>query len=643
MIDISFFQVKKTYYQKPILESVSFDVISGSKIGLIGRNGAGKTTLFKLMMKDELPDAGQVNLRKGLRLGFLEQLPDHRPGLTVKNLLEEGFSELHELRASLSELELRMSGEPQNTSLLKSYGEKLTLFETLGGYTTEVKLNEICQALKLVPLLNQPFESLSGGEKTRTLFGRLLLKAPDVLLLDEPTNHLDSDMLEWLERYLNLYDGTVIMISHDRYFLDLVAQSILELDQGFVRHYEGNYSWYAIEKEKQNELQLQQYLLQQKKIKAIEAAIKRFELWGTMGDNEKFFKKANQFKARLDKMDKVLPPDHGQLNYKLSLDSTSKSSKQLITLENLKLGYPGMTLLEHGYLSLFRGERLCLIGKNGAGKTTLFKSILGQCEALDGSVRVGVSATIGYIPQDIEFEDADLSLHDWCIQTLSLSSGEARNLLAHYGFRDQEVFRRLSTLSGGERSRLKLIQISKSQSTLLLLDEPTNHMDIPSREQLEAMLSDFKGTLLMISHDRYLIEMIATGIVWLHDQTLERIDGGYEDYLIARSRVHQLESNTMPEKSVNASEKDAAASSQNRKDRPKTYQKEKLRLQKIEAEIALAEDRLTLIEEALKAHASDFEKLTALSSELAALKEHHHILLEEWTELAETVESGAKA
>lgn len=643
MIDISFFQVKKTFYQKPILESVSFDVVSGSKIGLIGRNGAGKTTLFKLMMKDELPDSGQVTLRKGLRLGFLEQLPDHRPGQTVKNLLDEGFSELHDLRATLSELEHRMSEDPQNTSLLKSYGEKLTLFEALGGYTTEVKLNEICQALKLVPLLNQPFESLSGGEKTRTLFGRLLLKAPDVLLLDEPTNHLDSDMLEWLERYLNLYDGTVIMISHDRYFLDLVAQSILELDQGFVRHYEGNYSWYAIEKEKQNELQFQQYLLQQKKIKAIEAAIQRFELWGTMGDNEKFFKKANQFKARLDKMDKVLPPDHGQLNYNLSLDSTSKSSKQLITIENLKLGYPGMILLEHGNLNLFRAERLCLIGKNGAGKTTLFKAILGQCEPLGGLVRVGASATIGYIPQDIEFENADLSLHDWCIQTLSLSSGEARNLLAHYGFRDQEVFRQISTLSGGERSRLKLIQISKSQSTLLLLDEPTNHMDIPSREQLEAMLANFKGTLLMISHDRYLIEMIATGMVWLHDQTLERIDGGYEDYLLSRSRFSQLAANTVPEKSGEASEKTTGVSNQNRKERPKTYQKEKLRLKQVEAEIATVEDELILIEEALKAHSSDFEKLTVLSSELAALKDHHHALLEEWTDLTDMIEAAPKA
>jgi len=643
MIDISFFQVKKTYYQKPILESVSFDVISGTKVGLIGRNGAGKTTLFKLMMKHELPDSGQVTLRKGLRIGCLEQLPDHRPGQTVRNLLDEGFSELLQLKETLSDLEHRMVEDPQNTSLLKNYGEKLTLFEAQGGYEMEVKLNEISQALKLIPLLNQPFDSLSGGEKTRTLFGRLLLQAPDVLLLDEPTNHLDSDMLEWLERYLNLYDGTVIMISHDRYFLDLVAQSILELDQGCIRLYEGNYSWYAIEKEKQTELQLQQYQVQQKKIKAIEAAIKRFELWGTMGDNEKFFKKANLFKARLEKMDRVLPPDHGQLSYKLSLDSTSKSSKNLITIEDLTLGYPGLTLLEHSHFNLFRGERLCLIGKNGAGKTTLFKAILGQCEPVDGRVRVGASVTIGYIPQDVEFEDADLSLHDWCIQTLSMSSGEARNLLAHYGFRDQEVFRRLSTLSGGERSRLKLIQISKSQSTLLLLDEPTNHMDIPSREQLEAMLTDYKGTLLMISHDRYLIEMIATGMVWLHDHTLDRIDGGYEAYLEARLRVQQVSEQTATEKSVDASTKTSAAYSSSRKERPKTYQKEKLRLQQVESEIALVEDELNHLEDTLKAHASDFEKLTTLSSELAALKDRHHELLEEWTELSDNIEAASKA
>lgn len=643
MIDISFYQVKKTYYQKTILESVSFDLISGSKVGLIGRNGAGKTTLFKLMIKDELPDSGQVILRKGLRIGFLEQLPDHRPGRTVRNVLEEGFSELHQLRAALSELESKMAEDPNNAVILKNYGDKLTHFEAQGGYEMDIKLNEISQALKLVSLLDQPFESLSGGEKTRTLFGSLLLRAPDVLLLDEPTNHLDNDMLEWLERYLNLYDGTVIMISHDRYFLDLVTQSILELDQGFVRHFEGNYSWYAIEKEKQTELQLQHYQLQQKKIKAIESAIKRFELWGSMGDNEKFFKKANQFKARLDKMDKILPPDYGQLNYKLSLDSTSKSSKNLITLTDLKLGYPGVTLLEHGNFNLFRGERLCLIGKNGAGKTTLIKAILGQCEPLDGTVKVGGSATIGYISQDIEFEDATLSLHDWCIQSLSLSSGEARNLLAHYGFRDQEVFRRLSTLSGGERSRLKLIQISKSQSTLLLLDEPTNHMDIPSREQLEAMLSDFNGTLLMISHDRYLIEMIATGMVWLHDQTLERIDGGYAEYLDARSLSQQLVSQKTPQKHVEASTNATPSDQAGRKERPKSFQKEKLRLQEVEAAIVTVESDLRTLEEALNLHSTDFEKLTTLSSELAVLKERHHTLIEEWTTLAEIIESHVKA
>ncbi|SCZ82003.1 ribosomal protection-like ABC-F family protein [Acidaminobacter hydrogenoformans] len=635
MIDISFYQVKKTYYQKPVLESVSFDLHSGAKVGLIGRNGAGKTTLFKLIMREEAPDAGQVILRKGLRVGFLEQLPDHRPGQNVKRVLEEGFSELLKLKADLASLERSMTETPENPALLRSYGEKLTQFEAQGGYTMDVKLSEISQALKLGPLLEQPFESLSGGEKTRTLFGRLLLQAPDVLLLDEPTNHLDSDMLEWLERYLNLYDGTVIVISHDRYFLDLVAQSILELDQGYVKHYEGNYSWYAIEKEKQDALQLQQYQLQQKKIKAIEAAIQRFELWGSIGDNEKFFKKANQFKARLDKMDRVLPPDHGKLSYKLSLEGTAKASKKLIELEDLTLGYPGVTLLENGTFTLFRGERLCLIGKNGTGKTTLFRAILGRLEPTAGRVKVGGSVTIGYIPQDIEFEDPNLSLHDWCTQTLSLNSGEARNLLAHYGFRDQEVFRQLSTLSGGERSRLKLIQLSKNQSTLLLLDEPTNHMDIPSREQLEAMLSAYEGTLLMISHDRYLIEMMATGMLWLHDQRLERIDGGYADY---QSRAQAPSPQNTPGRRPVESSKPTASG---RPPRPRSYQKEKLQLQQVEAEITSLEASVARLEDELQRHASDFEKLTALSTELADLKARHNVLLEEWTMLSELIDAGA--
>lgn len=629
MIDISLQQVQKKYYQKSILESVSFDVLTGAKIGLIGRNGAGKTTLFRLMTREELPDVGQVTLRRGLRVGLLEQLPQHQPGHTVDQVLREGFSELMAQKATLTQLENEMTKTPDDPALLKRYGEILTSFESSGGYDMDVKLREIALALKLENHLEHSFEQLSGGEKTRVLFGRLLLQAPDVLLLDEPTNHLDSDMLEWLERYLNVYEGTVIIISHDRYFLDQVAQSILELEHGVVQQYEGNYSWYAIEKEKQKELARQQYQLQQKKIKAIEAAIQRFELWGSMGDNEKFFKKANQFKARLEKLDRIKPPDHGQLSYQLNLEGTRKSSKKLIEATHLNLGYGQNRLIQNASLTLVKGERLCLLGANGTGKTTLLRAILGQFEPMSGEIKVSPSASIGYIPQDIEFDDPKLSLHDWCIQTIGTSSGEARNLLAHYGFKDQEVFRSLGTLSGGERSRLKLIQLSKSRHTLLLLDEPTNHMDIPSREQLEDLLTSFAGTLLFISHDRYFIEMIASEILWLHDQQLERIEGSYSEYQNLRTqRLDQAKLRTSKSKPENDL----------RKERPKTYQKEKLRLQTVEQEIEAIEHVLKKMESDLTAAAHDYQRLEVLSRETEVIRQRHHNLMEEWATLTERIE-----
>lgn len=629
MIDLSLQTIRKTYYQKLILESVSFEVIAGSKIGLIGRNGAGKTTLFKLITREESPDSGTVILRRGIRVGHLKQHPEHRPEKTVEQVLCEGFSDLLIQKSQMETLETQMAEDPTDEVLLVRYGKLQTSFEIAGGYDMDFRLKEIALNLKLESLLKQPFESLSGGEKTRVLFGSLLIEAPEVLLLDEPTNHLDADMLDWLERYLNAYEGSVLMISHDRFFLDQVAQTIIELELGQAEVYDGNYSWYAIEKEKRDTLKAQAYQLQQKKIRAIEAAIQRFELWGKIGDNEKFFKKANQFKARLDKMDKLLPPDHGQLRYGLKLGGTVKSSQHLIEAKGLSLGYGHKRLIENLDLILHKGQRLCLMGANGAGKTTFFKAILGEAAPLAGEMKVSPSATIGYIPQDIVFEDDTLSLQDWCVQTLGMTSGEARNHLAHYGFRDQEVFRALRTLSGGEKSRLKLIQLAGSKHTLLLMDEPTNHMDIPSREQLEALLTEYQGTLLVISHDRYFIDMVSEGILWLKDQTIITIDGGYAAYQTEKEQAKQIK-NQKPVQKIQLISKE----------RPKTYQKEKLRLGAVEIEIEGIEAELSTLAGQIQASASDYQALRALGEQEAKLKETHAALVAEWVTLSEMIQDN---
>jgi ATPase subunit of ABC transporter with duplicated ATPase domains len=629
MLDISLQGVKKTYYQKTILESVSIEIYAGSKIAVIGRNGAGKTTLFKLIMRDESPDLGQITVRKGLRMGLLHQMPEHRPNQQVIEVLQEGFQVLNEKKTALEKMEIDIAKESVSEQLLKRYGELLTAFELEGGYEMDYKLKEITQAMKLENFLFQDFENLSGGEKTRVLFARLLLQSPDVLLLDEPTNHLDSDMLNWLENYLNSYLGTVIIISHDRYFLDQVAQQIVELEHGRSDVYDGNYSVYALEKQKKVELMAQAYQLQQKKIKAIEAAIKRFELWGSIGDNEKFFKKANQFKAKLEKMDKVINPHSGHLNYDLELENTRKSSQILVDAMTLSLGYDHKALMEQVHVTIRKGQKICLLGANGSGKSTFLKAILGEVQPMSGEIKLSPSASMSYIPQDIVFEDDSLSLLDWCIQTLKTTSGEGRNLLAHYGFRDQEVFRGLKTLSGGERSRLKLIQLSKTKHTLLLLDEPTNHMDIPSREQLETLLSEFDGTLLVISHDRYFIEMIATDVLWLHQKKMDYVEGGYTAFLAMKEQEAL--------KPKNQKNKDTKPAEPLPKDRPKTYQKEKLRLQVVEADIHVLETELETLAKAIEASASDYQRLEQLTKEAQGLKNSLDSLYSEWAELTEAI------
>lgn len=626
MLDISLQNVQKTYYQKMILENISFDILSGSKIAIVGRNGAGKTTLFKLLMGEEMPDKGQITFRKNLRMGLLHQIPESRPHQRVIQVLEEGFETLLQRKNALDAMALQIASESASQHLLNRYGEMLTAFEVEGGYEMEYKLKEIVQAMKLESLVDQPFESLSGGEKTRVLFARLLLKALDVLLLDEPTNQLDSDMLEWLENYLNTYPGTVVVVSHDRYFLDQVAQQILEIELGNTLLYDGNYSVYTLEKQKKVALQVQQFQLQQKKIKAVEAAIKRFELWGKIGDNEKFFKKANQFKAKLEKMDRIVDPRAGHLDYDLTLENTRKSSQILVETKGLCLGYDHKLLIKEADVSLRKGQRICLLGANGSGKSTFLKAILGEIQPLAGGIKVSSSASVSYIPQDITFDEDDISLLDWCVQTLKITSGEGRNLLAHYGFRDQEVFRALCTLSGGEKSRLKLIQLSRSKHTLLLLDEPTNHMDIPSREQLEQILSEFEGTILVISHDRYFIEMISNGVLWLHDQCLETVEGGYAAFLEMKE---ELDIKQKPVKTKNVQ-----PSSDGFQERPKTFQKEKYRLEAVERDIARFEADLIALHALLESAATDYETLSRLSAEEETLKTQLEDLYNQWAELS---------
>jgi ATPase subunit of ABC transporter with duplicated ATPase domains len=530
MIEIALRDVKKDYGANPVLKGVTFEVNRGSRAGLLGRNGCGKSTLFRIVAGTEGWDGGDRMVRKGAVVGMLDQIPVFPNDFTALEVLYTVFAEVHRVRNRLTELEEALGRKGDDGLLLDKYGKLLHYFEQIDGYSMEEAVQRVRIGLKIDDVLSAtPFVKLSGGEQTRVMLGTLILKKPDILLLDEPTNHLDVASIEWLEGFLEEYPGTVLVISHDRYFLDRVVNQVIELADGKAEQYSGNYSSYALQKEEKFRLQMGAYQQEQKKIKQLETAAKRLHEWAVRADSGALHARAFNIEKRIERMEKTEKPVT-ERKLKAAFSEYEFSGNDVVVARNIVKAFDGKPVLNGADFIVRKGERVAILGSNGCGKSTLFKCITGELAADSGLVRKGESIKAGYLSQVVEFENPEASILETVRRALKISEGDARNLLAGYRFVKEDVNKQVGNLSGGEKSRLRLCLMMQEEINLLMMDEPTNHLDIHSREWLEDSLSRFNGTIVFISHDRYFINKFADRIALLKDGRIVDFFGGYEYY-----------------------------------------------------------------------------------------------------------------
>jgi len=533
--------IQKYYGAELVLSDVSFEIKEGETVGLIGRNGTGKTTLMRLLTGSEAPDQGQLSIRKGAVIASLAQIPDYGNEETVYGVLQSAFQPLLAARAEMTRLEEEMSAAAGRESamepLLMQYGRLQESFERGGGYEMEANIERIAAGIGIPEQqYARPFASLSGGEKTKVGLAVILLQNPDLLFLDEPTNHLDMSAIEWLEGFIRSFGGTVVVISHDRYFLDAVAEKIIEIEDGEAFTYHCNYSRYKEEKEARLLQQFADYQEQQKKIKKMQETIKQLIEWGNRSNppNPGFHRRAASMQKALDRMVKLKKPILERKRIDLQLEQSDRSGKDAIILSEVGQSAGGRLLYRGITRTLRYGEAAALIGANGTGKSTLLKSILGRQTPDEGEIRLGARVETGYLAQESAPAEEDGTVLQYFRDELGMETGEARNQLARFLFYGSDVFKKVNSLSGGEWTRLRLAILMYRKPNLLLLDEPTNHLDIDSREALEEALEEYAGTLLAVSHDRYFINKIA-GQVWhLEHGQLRVTVGNFDDFRAER-------------------------------------------------------------------------------------------------------------
>lgn len=492
MIEISINKINKNYGFNPVLKDFSIDIKSGERIALIGSNGCGKTTTLRLIMGLETLDGGTINIRKGSKIGYLTQIPPkEKDNIKAKDVYLRGIKELLDLEESINSYVAHMDSSEKSIKTLDRLQEE---FRIKGGYQIKEKINKIKGGFKLSDeLLDTEYNNLSGGEKTIVNLASLVLSEPDVLLLDEPTNHLDIDTLEWFEEYLNNYKGAALIVSHDRYFLDRVVNKIIEIKNGKEDVYHGNYTYYLKESERRFLSQFAAYKNQQKEIEAIKEAIKRLKEWGTKSDNPMFFRRAAAMEKRLERMDMIEKPKE-KTELRVNLTTESRSGNHVLTIDNLDLNIGSRSLLEKASMKIYYQDRVCLMGKNGTGKTTLIKNIMNNTH---DNIKLGTNIKIGYIPQEIRFDNEDLTVYEHVRSFFIGSESELRSKLHQFYFGEEEISKKLKTISGGEKVRIKLLELILSKSNFLILDEPTNHIDIDTKEILEEALLDFDGIFHM--------------------------------------------------------------------------------------------------------------------------------------------------
>ena len=627
MIDISVKDLVKSFDEdENLLDGISFDVQSGERVGLLGKNGAGKTTLFKILTGEMDYNSGEIAFAQGKKVGLISQIPVYPAEFTVNDVLRAAFSSLDKIKARMRQLEKTMT-EHTPKEILSEYDALTSRFEAGGGYEIDTETDKICNGLMISQAQReQLFSSLSGGEKTRVNLARLLLEKTDILLLDEPTNHLDMHAVEWLEEYISRFKGTVLTISHDRYFLDRVVNRIIEISNGKAEFYSGNYSFYVQEKQARFELQLKQYEKEQAKLSQLGFTLERMKGWGI--NNRTLYRRAMSIQHRMERIEKTDRPTQ-EKTMRARFARRDFFGDEVLSVKGLGKAYDGRTLFSDVELQVAGGERIALLGDNGTGKSTFLKLLLGE-EAGAGRVKFGPTVKWAYLPQIIQFAHPERTLLDTMLYEKNCTVQTARDRLGAYLFEGEDVFKTVSSLSGGEQSRLRLCMLMDEKINLLILDEPTNHLDLASREWVEDALEEYEGALLFVSHDRYFVDKFATRIWELENQTIRDFPCGYEKYRSIKAFEAMQIAAPVKEK-------------REKKEKPKPSGGSKAiekKIKSLEREIEKQETLVAEFDEKIAAASSDYQELTRLMEEKQAEEEKLTGMMDEWEALSLQLEEG---
>ena len=622
MIDISVKDLVKSFdADTNLLDGVSFDVQEGERVGLLGRNGAGKTTLFKILTGELDYNSGEVRFAPGRKVGLISQIPHYPAGYTVEDVLRTAFRELTNIQNKMRQLEQQMTAHPDKATLAE-YDALSTRFQTGGGYETDMQTDKICNGLGIpAAQRQQDFDSLSGGEKTRVNLARLLLEETDILLLDEPTNHLDMHAVEWLEGYIEKFKGTVLTISHDRYFLDRVVTRIIELHDGKAEFYSGNYSFYVQEKQARFDLQLKQYEKEQAKLGQLGFTLERMKGWGI--NNRTLYRRAMSIQHRMERIEKTERPTK-EKTLRARFGEKEFHGDEVLSVKGLGKRFGERTLFSDVELQVHGGERIALLGDNGTGKTTFLRVLLGELPG-EGKIKFGPSVKWAYLPQVIHFDHPERTLYDTMLYEKNCTPQSARDRLGAFLFSGEDVFKTVGTLSGGEQSRLRLCMLMDEKINLLILDEPTNHLDVASREWVECAIDEYEGTLIFVSHDRYFVDKFATRVWELENGTIRDFPCGYAKYRSIKEH-EVLQQRQLPKKKEKPNK--AAGSKELEK-----------AVRRLEREIDAMERRIADLDTQLAAAATDYQELLRLTEERQTAEASLEELMSQWEEAAAALET----